>query len=74
MTSIHWDASHGLWAATLEDGTVIRSPSETELESFLDLFNQSPARRRRERLCNAVAVVTVTAILCIVTAVAAWLW
>ena len=73
MTSIRWDHHENQWAARFDDGTIVRSPSIRELEQFLE-EHDTPARRKRERLCNAVAVVTVTAILCVVTAVAALLW
>ena len=72
--AIAWNHHTSEWTATLPEGTQVHSPSIRELESFLDDLENNPAARRRERVADAVAVVTVTTILCLVTAVAAWLW
>jgi hypothetical protein len=73
MTTIRWDESEGQWASTLTDGTIIRSPSKTELEAFLDMLASSPAARRRESIINAGTLIAV-AVLIGVTAVSVWLW
>jgi len=73
MTTIHWDHHTSEWTATLPEGTQVHSHSYREVEDMLEQLD-NPSARRRERIADAVTVVTVTTILCIVTAVAAWLW
>jgi hypothetical protein len=73
MTAIRWNHHTSEWTATLPEGTPIHSHSYREVEDLLHELD-NPAARRRDRVANAVAIVTVTTFFCIVTAVAAWLW
>ena len=73
MTTIQWNHHTSEWTATLPEGTRVHSHSYREVEDRLGELD-NPAARRRERVADAVAMVTVTTILCLVTAVAAWLW
>ena len=73
MQSIRWNHHTSEWTATLPEGTQVHSHSYREVEDLLDQLD-NPAARRREAVADAVAIVTVTTILCVVIAVAAWLW
>ena len=73
MTTIRWNHHDQEWTATLPEGTQVHSHSYREVEDLLHELD-NPAARRRERVADAVAIATVTTILCLVTAVAAWLW
>ena len=73
MNKPRWNHHTNEWELYTRDGTPIRSHSYREVEDMFDQLD-NPAARRREHVADAVAIVTVTTILCIVTAVAAWLW
>jgi hypothetical protein len=73
MTKPRWNHHTQEWEVYTREGTQIHSHSYRVVEDLLDQLD-NPSARRRENVANAVTAVAVTTILCVVTAVAAWLW
>ena len=73
MQSIRWNHHTSEWTATLPEGTQVHSHSYREVEDLLHELD-NPAARRRERVADAVAVVTVVSVFLIGMILAAICW
>ena len=73
MQSIRWNHHTSEWTATLPEGTQVRSHSYREVEDLLAQLD-NPAARRRERVADAFAIVTVVSVFLIGMILAAICW
>lgn len=75
--NVGWDEMDRCWSARYPDGTIVRSPSLSELEQFIDMVElRNGYKERSVRQTAWTWGLSVVGMLLIVAAsmAAAWLW